>query len=269
MDQALEAAEFLARSENRVAVLFALEGASLERAEVMEATDTSQVTVGRILADFEERGWLTRADGNYKLTAIGAMVAESLASFLDALDAGTHLQPVAEHLPTEAFDFELARLASATIIQPGPADPNAAMRTAARQVADSDHLRVLTHGFSTLVTDVLADRVEAGEVRVEAVFAPEVYEAMLSAPDVTENLERLLAADDATLYRTDGEVPHILAIFDDGLGMGVDDDMGRPVAVLDVSDAVVRDWAIETFEHYRSNATEVAGLADVQPTTDD
>lgn len=260
MDEALEAAEFLARSENRVAVLNELHEGPVTRRALRDATGISAVTLGRILGDFIEREWIESDGSGYRVTALGELVIESLEAFLESLDAAATLQPFARWLPTDEYDFGLERLADGTVFLPDPTDPNVTMRVAAQQVADSDHVRILTHGFSTLVINVLHERVTAGEMTVENVYAASVYEAVAAAEGISDEFEALLEADGATFYRYDGEVPHVLAILDDGVGIGVDDDRGRPQAVLDVEDDVVRDWAIETFERYRADATEIVGV---------
>jgi predicted transcriptional regulator len=260
MDEALEVAEFLARSENRVAVLQQLREGPATRRGLRDATGISPVTLGRILGDFTDRGWIESGGAGYRVTALGELVVESLEAFLDALDAVVTLQPFARWLPTDEYDFGLERLADASVFRPDPTDPNVTMRVAAQQVASSDHVRILTHGFSTLVVNVLHDRVTAGEMTVENVYAGSVYETVARAEGVSDEFRALFEADGATFYRYDGEVPHVLAILDDGVGIGVDDERGRPQAVLDVEDSVVRDWAVETFERYRAEATEVVDV---------
>jgi len=269
MDEALEAAEFLARSENRVAALFELRDRAQTRAELREKTGMSQVTIGRVLEALEDRRWI-EADGEaYRTTAVGDMVAESLDGFLDALAAAETLGDIARWLPTEEYDFGLDRLADADVIRPGPTDPNVTLRTAAEQVAESDHVQILTHAFSTMVTDVIHERVTAGEMTAECVFSPAVYEALERAGGVNDEFLALIDADGATFYRYDGEVPHVLAVLDDGVGIGVDDEEGLPRAVLDVSDPVVREWAVETFERYRADAVLVEDYDDLAPVDHD
>ena len=257
MDEALGAAEFLARSENRVAALYELRDRAQTRAELREATGMSQVTLGRVLEGLEDRRWIETDGDAYRITAVGDMVAASFDGFLGALSAADKLADLARWMPTDEYDFELHRLGDATVIRPEPKDPNATMRTAARQVAESDHVRILTHGFSTLVIHVMYERVPAGEMTVECVFSPAVFEAMEATPEVADEIAALVESDGAEFFLYDGEVPHILAILDDGLGLGVDDDNGRPLATLGVRDPVVREWAIETFERYRDQAVLV------------
>ena len=71
-EPALEEIEFLARSHNRVRVLDALTDGPLGRYELEDATGVARATLGRILDDFAERGWVTEADRTYRHTQLGA-----------------------------------------------------------------------------------------------------------------------------------------------------------------------------------------------------
>lgn len=257
MEQALGAAEFLARSENRVAVLLELDDAAAGRDELRTETGASQVTIGRVLGDLTDRGWIESTGESYEITPLGRVVAASFADLLDALDVTERLRPFSQWMPLESYDFDLVRLADAEVVRPDSVDPSVTMRKATQQVADSTHVRILTHGFSTMVTEVLHDRVLAGEAVVEGVFSPAVFAVFEDDPALIELLTAMMESDGATFYRYDGDIPHILTVVDDGVGIAVDDDDGLPRAILDVDDPAVREWAVETFERYRAAATRI------------
>ena len=81
MTAGIESIEFLARSPHRVGVLEALADGPTDRRDLTETTGASSPTVGRILADFEDRQWLVRDGPTYALTALGEYVASvSIAS---------------------------------------------------------------------------------------------------------------------------------------------------------------------------------------------
>lgn len=62
MDSALEEVEFLARSPNRITVLDTLTEGPIERYDLEEITGVTRAKLGRILDDFEERGWIIEDD---------------------------------------------------------------------------------------------------------------------------------------------------------------------------------------------------------------
>ncbi len=86
MDVALEEIEFLALSANRVEVLRLLATEPHSRGELAAETGASQATLGRIIADFEERSWIRRTGGEYVATATGRIVANGFTDLLGGLE---------------------------------------------------------------------------------------------------------------------------------------------------------------------------------------
>ena len=58
MTTALDDVDFLTRSEHRVTVLETLADEPHEYTELKDLTGVSRVTLGRLLAQFEEKGWI-------------------------------------------------------------------------------------------------------------------------------------------------------------------------------------------------------------------
>lgn len=102
----------------------------------------------------------------------------------------------------------------------------------------------------------VSERVTSGEMTVECVYSQAGFTAMAGAPAVAEAFGALLDHEGATVYRYEGEIPHVLAVLDDCVWIRVDD-RGHVRATLRVEDAVVRAWARETFERYLEAATVV------------
>ena len=258
MGQPLTTAQFLAGSASRVETLEALVEAPSTLAELEAVAGTSRTTLWRTLTEFERRGWADRTDDGYEATPVGAFVAETFARFLAGLDAADELGELIQWLPLAEMDFDLARLADAEVAVPTPNDPQAPMRLSLEQTAGARRVRILTHAVAPAIVEALHDGVQAGEQVLEGVVTQGAIDTITADPGMMAKFEELLDADGTTIYRYDGEIPHILAILDDErVGLGVDDDQGRPRAVLDVADRLVLKWAEETFEGYRADATRL------------
>jgi predicted transcriptional regulator len=115
MVDAFEAISFLTRSENRVAVLTCLAGGAYTERELVTETGVSDVTAGRILEDFTERGWVTETDDGYRTTRLGGLLAEDYGRLHDSMDLACRLGPAQGLLPTEEMDFDLRRLTEAKV----------------------------------------------------------------------------------------------------------------------------------------------------------
>lgn len=90
----LDDIEFLARSDHRVAVLDALAEGPCDRDDLRGATGASSPTMGRILADFEDRRWIIRDGSTYELTQLGAFVTDRFADLRGAMATERKLRDV-------------------------------------------------------------------------------------------------------------------------------------------------------------------------------
>ena len=86
--------QFLALSTHRVGVLEVLADGTTDRRALCEATGASSPTVGRVLADFEERRWLVRDGSTYGLTHLGEYVADPFLALRDAMEIEENLRDV-------------------------------------------------------------------------------------------------------------------------------------------------------------------------------
>lgn len=251
-------AAFLTASYNRGLVLDELCNRTLNRQELQRSTGIRRVTLGRILHDLEERGWIERSDTEYGATSLGTSVNGAFHEFLDTIGTAHRFQALAHLLPEGLLELGIERIHDAEIAIPTSSDPQAPIRLAVRQVREAETVRILTHAFAPGVIDVLYDGVLAGEQTVEAVLAGEVLDIFAADPELREKVHAILSTDRARFYRSPEPIPYIFAVVDDGVGIGVDDEQGRPHAVIDVRDEVVHEWAIELFERYRLSSKAVS-----------
>lgn len=250
---------FFGASPTRLTALEALCEEAISKAELQERIDTSRITLWRLLGDFEDRGWVRETDEGYEATVAGRFVVERLTSVEAALDALEQLDGLLEWLPIEEMDFALDRLVEAEIARPTPSDPQGPMRLAARQVREAATVRILTHGYAPGLVEAMHELGMAGEQSAELVTSTGVLETFVEEASMREKLGDLLDAGQLEYFHYHGEVPHIFAILDgERVGLGVDDDDGRPRAAFDIEDDTVLEWAERTFERYRSQSTRVA-----------
>lgn len=253
MPASIEDVQFLARSEHRVAMLDALAEGAMRREDLQDASGASGPTVGRILGDFEERGWVERDGHEYGLTRPGAFVAERFLALLAELDAERRLRDVWRWLPGELDGFSLDLVADATVTVVEPGDPYGPANRCSDLYGETSAVR----GFDAAVTaphhfERLYERIVGG-MRAEFVFPPSVSEKIAEtypgmAVDVVQsgNLD-LWLLDGLPLYR--------VTVFDDRVGIGgYDPDTGVLHVYVDTAAPEAREWATATFEAYREEA---------------
>jgi predicted transcriptional regulator len=247
--------EFLARSPNRLGALRAVTEEPRTRGEMAVAIDASQPTLGRVLEDLTDRGWLARDADGYRLTASGRLVLDSFEDLLETLSLERRLRDVVEYLPTDEFDFGLERFAGATVTTPTPTRPDAPVRRMTELLERADHVRVLSYALNEAKLDLMAERVGGGGLTVEGVFSREAIDTVAADPTLADRLRDLLAHDDAAIRVHDGEVPLALEITDDRVHLLCRDERGLVRAAVDTDDATVREWAVATHERYWEQAS--------------
>lgn len=257
MDSALDEIKFLADSANRVDALVKLSEGPCDRGELQAVTGASSATVGRLLGDFEELGWVRREDHDYVLTEPGAFVAEHFTTFHDRLAAERELRDVWRWLPSEVagFTLELVAGAEVTIVEPGnpygPANRCAALYAETERVKGFDAAMTAPHLFEELYQRII-DGMET-----EAIIPPRVSEDILSA--YPEKATEVRESDALTLWLHDDLPLYRVLVFDDRVGIGgYDPETGVLQISVDTDAPEVRDWAMVTFESYREEATRLA-----------
>jgi predicted transcriptional regulator len=259
LDGTIEELAFLARSPYRIQLLTQLSREERTRRDLREATGISQPTLGRILGDFERRGWISNNhNGAFNLTPLGELLADEVSDVLDAIETIDRLTDLAAHLPFERLDFDLNHLADSTITTPTSADPLAHMRRfdelADRATTVKMFSNVLSctpaHGPSDADKEFLAD-VD------ELVVTEEALRTDLDDSDLREWIYRRIEDGDLSLYRYEGSADFLFGIFDESVGIVPIDDTGMPCGLIEAKADPIRTWARDTFEEYRRTATQL------------
>lgn len=251
--------QLLATSAHRVGVLETLRDEPTDRRELCEGTGASSPTVGRVLADFEERRWLVRDGPTYGLTPLGEYVADRFLALRDAMEVEEKLRDVWQWLPVEMPGFSVDLFADAVVSSPGPGYPYEPVERLGHLIASTSSLR----GFDNIVykssnLETACGAVLAG-MTFEYVFTPEALEGMFAwNPD---RIMEVAACENATVlvhdHLPDGDRCG-LGIMDDRAGICCHDaKTGALVAVIDTDAPEARDWAISVFERVYAEATPV------------
>ena len=268
MDRVLDDIEFLARSANRVDVLRLVADRTYTRAELAEATDASQPTLGRILRDFEQRQWIRHHSKGYSATATGRLVAEGLDELFGSLETEHTLRELVEWLPTDALDFDLRRLQDATVTVPTQTRPGAPVSRVIDLIRDADSVFVLSHAFNDRTLAAVADWVAAGG-SFEGVFSVDAITPVTDDDALARQLRRLAEHERASLFLYDGAVPLAVTLTDDVLSLLLRDEAGRLQAALDTNDPVVHEWAESVYTEYREESRPLdCEQLDDEPQTD-
>ena len=259
MTAGIESIEFIARSAHRVTVLEELFERPRTRRELRDATGASSPTIGRVLADFEDRRWIARDGPTYALSALGEYVADRFLTLRDAMEVEAKLRDVWRWLPLEMEGFSVDLFADAVVSYPGPGYPYEPVERLSHLISSTTTLR----GFDSIVyksSNVeTACRAVLDGMEFEYVFTPEALRGTF-AWDPQRMLE-MAGCENATVlvhdHLPDGDRCG-LGIVDDRAGICCHDaETGALVAVIDTDAPEAREWAISVFEQVREEATPV------------
>lgn len=269
-NSSLEDIEFLARSTHRVAVLDALAEGPRDRDDLRGATGASSPTMGRILADFEERRWIVRDGRTYVLTPLGEFVADRFSGLREAMETEQKLRDVYPWLPREMEGFSIDLFADPVVSYPGPGYPYEPVDRVTELIESTETML----GFGTTV--VKSSNLEAAcnaildGMEFEYVYSPEVFETI-----VAWNPEKVAAAaarENCTTLVHDS-LPDSdtcgLGIYGDRVGICCHDrETGVLKAGVDTGSPAALEWAESVYEQYRAEARlleeeDLASLSDL------
>jgi predicted transcriptional regulator len=258
MRSSLEDVEFLVRSEHRVVVLDALADGPQTRSELRALTGASSSTISRMLREFEARHWIRTEGNRFEATPVGSFVVEGLMRLLGRMETEQTLREVVRWFPTDDVEFDVVRcLRDAEIVFPTQSDPMAPVRRAGQQLRAGTRLRFLTTQVTVQYFDVVRELVFEEGMHVEGVVTPGVYDTLVNDPAMAAVYSDLRDADDVMVLVAE-DVPLILQIVDDRVGVGLVDEAATPRGLICSDADRVHRWAVDTFETCRGEAEPVA-----------
>jgi predicted transcriptional regulator len=257
MAAAMDAFGYLLRSDNRVAVLRTLATAPRTRRELADATGATRVTLSRILSEMEERRWVERDGDEFRVTPLGATLAEEVARLERTAETVERLQDVVQWLPLDALDVDVRDFADARVTLADESDPTSPGRRYASVLGDADRIQVLSSAAKPDAIRVHRKAVERTDQSFEIIHTTRAVDAIAADPEMRSWVRAIMDSGQGTYYHTEGPVPCNLLVADGTAVFSLVDDRGtRPGIVESDADPVVAA-ARSTFDDVREAATEL------------
>lgn len=268
---ACEDIEFLVSSWNRLDVLEAIASEPRTRADLMDFTDVSRVTLSRILADLEDSGWIVRYNDHYEATPNGVFVASEIIRMLDNLGTASQLGSIMEWLPIDRFDFDLVHLHDATIITPTFDNFTAQSKRLIDLVYESDRIRGIGTGLDHEFMRALWDASVDGDLELELILKEELFDPISADDDLRRQFTDMADKENVHIYRYNRDEPLTMVGIHDGVTTGDDVVMlcgqheeGAPPGTVESTDETVRSWAESFFDSIRATSHPVEATAFVR-----
>lgn len=250
MNTALDEIEFLARSPNRIRVLDALTAEPIERYDIEDATGVSRATLGRILDDFEERGWVTREGRQYETTHVGNYVAREFTGLVERFEPVPALNQVGQWFPQEGFGFDLGCLTGVEIIRSSKSDALAPTTHIAKRLRTADRARVITYSVLPDVMEVCWRGTVNGSLEFESVLDRGALGSFGTDPELVNQAQEMFESGQAEIFWYEGTIPSTVFIIDDVVLLCLSGGEGAPHAVIETDNETVRSWAESTIDTY-------------------
>lgn len=262
-DGALDDIAYLSRSVNRVRILDAITTAPSTRSELEETTGASRTTVGRIINEFEERGWARRTtDGEYAATPPGNRMLSEFEPFVQSVQVIGNFGDLVAWLPLDEVPIDLHHFSDSTVHRPEPADPTSTLAEfTTRMEAAAEFQCVVRIAPPVPLERKMRDGVVERGMETKHVITDGELEYLLDRPDRSTNWREYVEAG-ANVYRYDGQIPCNLFVFDDTvLIANTSSDFGEPHVVIESGNKEVLSWARRVIEKYRSEAERINSAA--------
>ncbi|MFD1515030.1 helix-turn-helix transcriptional regulator [Halomarina rubra] len=250
---ARERVAFLVGSEHRVGTMEALRGGSARPCELERSLSASRATVQRALSGLDDRGWVEKRDGEYRLTGAGLFVLRAYRNLTDVVETVEEVGSPLSLLDTVTADLPVAALRTATATTATAKTPHAPIDryTSLLERTDIDRLCGICPVLSPVFNEVHRPLVEAG-VSIDLVIDEQTLAA---AEEVTpENHAAAMATDSFSLYVVEDDLDFGISLFGERAMVAAYDTEGRFRASLDAGEAPLVEWATDLFEEYRASA---------------
>lgn len=259
-DDILEDIAYLSRSGNRVAVLELLTMGPHTPREIREVVDASRSTIRRILAELVERGWAERsADGDIVATEMGEHVVNAFTPLIGSMRAIRDLDDAVDWLPADELSIDLHYFSDATVRRGERNSPSAEASYLHNRLRDASSLVNLTSvGPPLSMMETARDGVVSGRMTATTVLTERAFEYVKSQPEQIPLWHDYIAAG-ASVYCYEGEIPCHLFIVDETVLLGNNQpEVVRPCEFIETDEKVVRAWARDQIESYRTDADRIS-----------
>lgn len=250
MNDPFDAMSYVLRSRNRLAILEAVADRPCERSALVVVTESSRVTVGRILRDFEERAWVATDGREYVATVEGRALANAIRAALEELEGVDRVAPLLPEFPLQDADLPRGALAAASVTIPNAAQPFRPSQRLAELGTNADVARMYAVGITAEATEGHLELVREADQELELFVTAGALEAARATPEVREPFAALVATDAlVAVCEPDPTFPFV-ARFDDHAVLAATADNGTIAGIVEWTSDEMTAWADDRLDDH-------------------
>ncbi|MWV64005.1 transcriptional regulator [Halorubrum sp. JWXQ-INN 858] len=233
-------------------LLEALRAEPLDRREIEARLDVSRATSHRFTRWLDERGFVERVDGRFRLIGRGEAVADELLRFEANVRTVHRLAPLLDLICEDHQEFVIEPFVDARVTLAEPEDPYQPVERFVSLLNESKTFR----GFNTTHMAPLAlggfhHRIFE-ETDTEIIDLPRIVEKLLET--YPERAREAIDRGHLTL-RTRDDLPYGLAIFDERVGIGgYDEATGLMQVFVDTDEPIACEWADRVYVSVKADS---------------
>ena len=180
MPKPFEDLSFLMGSENRKQVLETIADRPHTQGELVDAVGTSEVTIGRILDDLLERGWIERIDDQFVATIFGDAVSSDMAALERTMSVAQRFSSITPYFSRSELDFDPRLLDRAEMARSPSDSAFEHVDYWAQSFRATDTFRGLTSHVPLMILEVFIELLQDDEFALSAVLAGEVVDRLMA-----------------------------------------------------------------------------------------
>lgn len=244
--------EVLLEPLKRVGAFRRLREGPASRAELQEELGVSRATLHRVATFLQEEGFAVESDEGLELTPVGQETADAATEYEERVGTARRLAPLLNALDLDALpvplDVEL--LSDVDVELPKPGQPGRPAQRVVDAVEDADRVRGIAPVVLPIYVEAFYREILDG-LETELVIAPDVVDGLDEA--YTDKFQEALETGRLDVYVHE-DVPVGLYLTADVVGLVGYDGADVLQVVVEANDEALREWAEETYEHYRSES---------------
>lgn len=229
-----------------------LQGGGLDCRELQERLGISKATSHRHIRLLSELGVIERVNGELQLTESGKLLPNALIKCKREANSALQLAPVVDAIRHAPVEIDIEAFAGATVTSAEQGDRHSPVARLGALVHETDTLPGIDiDSIAPLYMAEIQQPIVGGR-QTEIIGLPDVTEDILMGyPDKCFEAG---ASGYLTVWLRD-DLPFGLAIFDDRVGLGVQDADTRLLRVfVDTDSSEVYEWADAVYESYKTEA---------------
>lgn len=259
MSEPFEDLSFLMGSENRMQVLEAVADQPHTQGELVNSLGTADVTIGRILDDFLDRGWIEQRKDRYVATILGKAVSSDMETLESTISVAQQYRTITRYFTKSELDFDPRLLAEAEM---GRSPNDSAFEHVdywAQLFRATDYFRGITTQFPLTLAEVFIELLRADEIDISTVLSGDLVDRLSAEAEKREVLHEMIAQG-AELYRHDGgDWDFAIGLYDDDkMSIAGFDEFGTPKVKIVSTSPPLRDWAESKVHRYREQSVLIS-----------